>query len=170
LNNKLSIFKSDFKSLTLHGGCIMPEFKVVISDPRTGTTKQIELKDERTRALLGKKIGDVIDGELIGQSGVKLQITGGSDYAGFPMRPDIEGAVKKYILIGKGIGFHPKRPGERRRRLVRGNTINEDIVQINMKIVAQKEKEKKRKTRKTKTKKSEETSKQEKTDTASAAE
>lgn len=121
----------------------MPAFKVVISNPQDGTTKQIELKDEKAIPLLGKKIGDIIDGELLGQKGTKLQITGGSDYAGFPMRPDIEGAVKKYILMGKGIGFHPKRPGERRRRLVRGNTINEDIIQVNMKIVAIEEKRKK---------------------------
>ncbi|MHA1469026.1 MAG: S6e family ribosomal protein, partial [Candidatus Asgardarchaeia archaeon] len=70
-----------------------------------------------------------------GVSGVKLQITGGSDIAGFPMRADIEGPIKKYILLSGGVGFRPRRKGERRRKLVRGNTISEDIVQINMKII-----------------------------------
>ncbi|MCD6514196.1 MAG: 30S ribosomal protein S6e [Candidatus Asgardarchaeum sp.] len=113
----------------------MPEFKVVISDPKTGKSRQIEVKDEKARALIDKKIGDIIDGELIGVSGVKLQITGGSDIAGFPMRADIEGPIKKYILLSGGVGFRPRRKGERRRKLVRGNTISEDIVQINMKII-----------------------------------
>ena len=113
----------------------MTVFKVVISDPKTGKSRQIEVKDEKARALIDKRIGDVIDGELIGVSGVKLQITGGSDIAGFPMRADIEGPVKKYVLLSGGVGFHPRRKGERRRKLVRGNTISEDIVQVNTKIV-----------------------------------
>jgi len=113
----------------------MPEFKVVISDPKTGKSKQIVVKDEKARALIDKKIGDVFNGELIGESGVQLKITGGSDYAGFPMRADIDGPIKKYLLLSGGVGFHPQREGERRRKLVRGNTISEDIVQINTVIV-----------------------------------
>ncbi|MHA1596721.1 MAG: 30S ribosomal protein S6e [Candidatus Asgardarchaeia archaeon] len=113
----------------------MPGFKVVVSDPKTGKSKQIEVKDEKARALIGKKIGDIIDGELIGVSGVKLMITGGSDYAGFPMRADVEGPGKKRILLRGGVGFKPRNEGERRRKMLRGNTISEDIVQINTKIV-----------------------------------
>ncbi|MEM1695281.1 MAG: 30S ribosomal protein S6e [Desulfurococcaceae archaeon] len=96
---------------------------------------QIRINDERTQALLGLKIGDEIDGSIIGLKGVKLVITGGSDVSGFPMRPDIPGPVKKRALISEPPGFHPRESGERRRKMVRGNTIAPDTVQINTKIM-----------------------------------
>ncbi|MGC8982407.1 MAG: 30S ribosomal protein S6e [Desulfurococcaceae archaeon] len=95
---------------------------------------QIRINDTRTQALLGLKIGDEIDGGLVGLKGYKLVITGGSDISGFPMRPDIPGPVKKRVLLSGPPGFHPKEKGERRRKTVRGNTIAPDIVQINTKI------------------------------------
>jgi small subunit ribosomal protein S6e len=95
---------------------------------------QIRINDARTQALLGLKIGDEIDGGLVGLKGYKLVITGGSDISGFPMRPDIPGPVKKRVLLSGPPGFHPKEKGERRRKTVRGNTIAPDIVQINTKI------------------------------------
>jgi len=96
---------------------------------------QIRINDERTKSLIGLKIGDVFDGSIIGLKGVKLKITGGSDYSGFPMRPDIHGGVKKRVLLSGPPGFHPREKGERRRKTIRGNTITEDIVQINTAIV-----------------------------------
>ncbi|PDM27021.1 30S ribosomal protein S6e [Candidatus Bathyarchaeota archaeon] len=113
----------------------MARFKVVVSDPKTGTSKAVEVEGERANLLLGRKIGDTIDGSILGMSGVKLQITGGSDISGFPMRPDIHGGVKARVIVSGGVGFKPKRKGERRRRTLRGNVITEDIVQVNMKIV-----------------------------------
>ncbi|RLE83989.1 MAG: 30S ribosomal protein S6e [Thermoprotei archaeon] len=113
----------------------MPEFKVVISDPKTGKAEQVELKGDKAAKLLGLKIGDVIDGGIVGKSGLKLKITGGSGRAGEPMRPDIPGGVKKRLLLSSPPGFKPKEEGERRRKLVRGNTITEEIVQINTVIV-----------------------------------
>lgn len=97
---------------------------------------QVRVKDERATRLIGMKIGDVLDGELVGLKGVKLKITGGSDYSGFPMRPDIPGGVKKRVLLSGPPGFHPREKGERRRKIVRGNTITEDIVQINTVITS----------------------------------
>jgi small subunit ribosomal protein S6e len=96
---------------------------------------QIRINDERTQALLGLKIGDEIDGSIIGLKGVKLVITGGSDVSGFPMRSDIPGPVKKRALLSEPPGFHPREKGERRRKMVRGNTIAPDTVQINTKIM-----------------------------------
>ncbi len=92
---------------------------------------QIRINDERTRRLIGLKIGDTFDGELVGLRNVKLEIRGGADNSGFPMRPDIMGGVKKRVLLSGPPGFHPRRKGERRRKMVRGNTITDDIVQIN---------------------------------------
>jgi small subunit ribosomal protein S6e len=96
---------------------------------------QIRVNDERTKYLIGLKIGDRFDGSIIGLNGVKLEIRGGSDSSGFPMRPDIPGGIKKRVLLSGPPGFHPRHKGERRRKMVRGNTITEDIVQINTMIV-----------------------------------
>ncbi len=98
---------------------------------------QVRINDERTRRLIGLRIGETFDGSIVGLRGVKLKITGGSDSSGFPMRPDIHGGVKKRVLLSGPPGFHPREKGERRRKMVRGNTITEDIVQINTVIVYQ---------------------------------
>jgi len=113
----------------------MPEFKVVVADPKKGVAEQVEVKGEAARRLLGLKIGDIIDGSLIGRPGVKLRITGGSGKAGEPMIPFLSGGVKRYLLLSRPPGFHPRERGERRRKFVRGNVITEDIVQVNMVIL-----------------------------------
>ncbi|MFP3268464.1 MAG: 30S ribosomal protein S6e [Desulfurococcales archaeon] len=103
---------------------------------------QLILDDSTSRRFIGMKIGDEIDGVIVGLSG-KLRIKGGSDSSGFPMRPDIPGPVKKRILLSSPPGFHPRSRGERRRKIVRGNTIDESIVQINAVLVREKGAEKK---------------------------
>ncbi|RLE51414.1 MAG: 30S ribosomal protein S6e [Candidatus Methanomethylicota archaeon] len=113
----------------------MPEFKIVISDPKTGKAKQVTISDPISYTLIGLKIGDVIDGSPLGFPGVKLKITGGSDKAGFPMLPYLPGGRKYRILLSGPPGFRPKEKGLRRRKTVRGNVITEDIVQINMIVV-----------------------------------
>jgi len=113
----------------------MAKFKIVVSDPASGKAKTIEVEGDKATPLIGRKIGDVVDGAIVGMPGKKLLITGGSDKDGFPMRPDVHGGVKMRVLLSGGAGFKPKNKGERRRKTVRGNTITEDIVQINVKIV-----------------------------------
>ncbi|MEM0257505.1 MAG: 30S ribosomal protein S6e [Thermofilum sp.] len=113
----------------------MPEFKVVVSDPSTGKAEQIEVKGEQAIRLIGLKIGDIIDGSLVGKPGFKLKITGGSGRAGEPMRPDIPGPRKGYFLLSGPPGYHPTDKGVRKRKFVRGNTITDEIVQINTVIV-----------------------------------
>jgi len=112
----------------------MPTFKLVLSDK--GKAKSYEIKDPEAKALLGLKIGDVIDGELIGIKG-KIKITGGSDRSGIPMRWDVKGGGKKYVLLSRGPCFRPRKKGERRRKLVRGNVITEEIYQINAVLVGE---------------------------------
>ncbi len=109
----------------------MPDFQVIIADKRTGKSYKLETKSTE---LIGKRLGDVIDGGIIGLSGYKLRITGGSDKDGFPMRWDVPGAGRKRILIARGPGYRPKEKGIRRRKTVRGKVISEDIRQINMKV------------------------------------
>jgi len=118
----------------------MAKFKVIVSDPSTTKSKVVELEGARAVPLIGKRIGETIDGTVVGMSGVKMQITGGSDKDGFPMRPDVHGGVRISIVLSGGVGFRPQSQGERQRKAVRGNVITEDIVQVNMKAL---EKEKK---------------------------
>jgi len=96
---------------------------------------QLYIKGAVAARFVGLKIGDRIPADIIGFPGKYIVIRGGSDRAGFPMRPDVPGAVKKYLLLSSGPGFRPREDGERRRKLVRGNTISDEIVQINAVIV-----------------------------------
>lgn len=124
----------------------MAKFKIILSDSEEEKTKVVELEGTRAVPLIGRKIGDVIDGSVVGLPGCKVQITGGSDKDGFPMRPNVHGGVRRRVVLSGGVGFNPKDRGERRRKMVRGNVITEEIVQVNMKV-----------TEKPKDKKSEET-------------
>ena len=112
-------------------------FKFVISDGKK--SYQVE-KDQRDAPIMGKKMGDTVDAGFLGMDGYELQITGGSDKDGFPMRRDIEGQLRKRFLITQGVGFHTNVGGLRRRKMLRGNTIADDIAQINCKVVKKGEK------------------------------
>jgi len=128
----------------------MAKFKIIISDPETGKSNFVEIEGARAIPLIGRKLGETIDGAVVGLSGQKLQLRGGSDKDGVPMRPNIHGGVRAAVILSEGVGFKPPQVGERKRKTIRGNTITEDIVQINMKIVKATEKaEKKEKPKKT---------------------
>ncbi|MCS6767941.1 MAG: 30S ribosomal protein S6e [Candidatus Nitrosocaldus sp.] len=111
----------------------MVNFKLVVGS-KDGKSTSYEVKDEQAKPLIGLRIGDVFDATVIGLPG-RIRITGGSDKAGVPMRPDVHGAVKKYVLLTKGIGLRRARKGERIRKLVRGNMISDEIYQINAVLV-----------------------------------
>lgn len=121
----------------------MAKFKVILSDPETGKSQIVELEGSRAVPLVGRRLGETIDGTAVGLGGHKLKITGGSDKDGFPMRPDIHGGIKTRVILTKGVGFHSTRKGERRRKTLRGSVITEEIVQINMKITEKPKKAKK---------------------------
>jgi small subunit ribosomal protein S6e len=112
----------------------LAQFKVVISDSNGKSISQ-ELKDKVASPLLGLKIGDIIDSNVVGINGGKMQITGGSDKSGTPMRPDLHGGVKKYILLARGIGMRNRNPGIRIRKLIRGSMVTEEIYQLNCKLL-----------------------------------
>jgi len=113
----------------------MAKFKVIVSDPADSKSKVVELEGARAVPLIGKRLGETIDGAVVGMSGVKLQITGGSDKDGFPMRPNIHGGVRVSVIVSESVGFHPQREGERQRKTLRGNVLTEEIVQVNMKVL-----------------------------------
>ncbi|MBU0757163.1 MAG: 30S ribosomal protein S6e [Nanoarchaeota archaeon] len=93
------------------------------------------VQNENAQGLMGKKIGDKIRGEIFDMTGYEFEITGGADYCGFPMRRDIQGPVRKKILLVNGIGTRNKSPGVRKRKTVCGNTIHDRISQVCLKIL-----------------------------------
>jgi len=103
--------------------------------PGKGLSKLIQIEEKKFH-FEGMKIGDIIKGGLIGFPNYEFVITGGSDASGFPMRKDVHGPVKKRILVSKrGIGYRPKRKGQKRRKMVRGNEISYDMTLLNLKVV-----------------------------------
>jgi small subunit ribosomal protein S6e len=123
----------------------MAKFKVIVSDPETGTSKVVELEESRAAPLVGRRIGEVVEGALVDLPAHKVKIVGGSDKDGVPMRPSVHGGVRKRVILSGGVGFNPKNSGERRRKTVRGNVITDEIVQVNTKIVEKPKKAKEEK-------------------------
>ncbi len=125
----------------------MAAIRFEIGDPKTKRTygKTIE-----NYFLTGKKVGDVVDGQLLGLANYQLKITGGSDSAGFPMRGDIDGIGRKRIVLDSGdIGFKGKKRKKAhkqnhyfitKRKSIRGNTISQFTQQINLRVVKEGEK------------------------------
>ena len=110
----------------------MTNFKLTISDIK-GKSLSKELKDSDANPLLGLQLGNETDAVIVGLSG-KLKLTGGSDKSGVPMRDDIHGAARKRVLLSKGVGLQAAETGQRMRKLMRGNTVSEEIYQINCKF------------------------------------
>ena len=112
----------------------MAEFQVVVSDG-TGHTEQFEVDGQDANRFLGRDLGDEVDGGAVGLDGVTIELTGGSDEAGRPMRSDVAGAELKELLLEGGVGYNPSRDGERKRITVRGRRISEATAQINAAMV-----------------------------------
>ena len=112
----------------------MVDFKVVVGDVKTGRSHKVTVSGHHANSLMGKNIGEVVDGIFVGLPGYKLKITGGSDGNGTPMRKDLPGNKRRKILLSDGLGFHEVYPGERRRKALRGSAISSEIVQINMSV------------------------------------
>ncbi len=131
-------------------------FKAVVNDTNPdsdGKSYALDITGANYNHFLGKKIGDSVDGMFVGDgeivlNGYRLEITGGSDVTGRPMRPDLDGSGVKSVLITAGIGYKGKKfvnknskeyrykyDGLRRRRNLRGNIISQDTRQINLKVV-----------------------------------
>lgn len=107
-------------------------FKLNISDKGKAWRLQTEAE-----ALVGKNLGDKVEGKDISADleGYELEITGGSDGAGFPIFKDVEGIGLKGVMFTKGWGMKNKKSGLRLRKTVRGKTISPAISQINLKVL-----------------------------------
>jgi small subunit ribosomal protein S6e len=108
---------------------------LIVSDPKTGKSQKVELEDSRMSPLLGKRIGEVVEGSVAGLQGKLLKITGGTDKDGVPMRPDVHGSAKAFIILSGGVGYKAANRGERKRKLVRGNIVSADSKFLDLMVV-----------------------------------
>jgi small subunit ribosomal protein S6e len=108
-------------------------FKLNISE-NTGKTYKLELENE---FLVGKKLGEKVNGKEISEdlNGYELEISGATDFAGFPNKKDIEGPELKRVILKKGWGMKQKKKGLKKRKTLRGNQISDNTVQINMNVL-----------------------------------
>jgi small subunit ribosomal protein S6e len=113
----------------------MAKFKIIVSDPEAGTSKVVELEEARAAPFIGRRLGETLDGSVVDLPAHTVQILGGSDKDGVPMRGNVHGGVRRRVVLSGGAGFKSKKKGERKRKTVRGNIITDEIAQINMKIV-----------------------------------
>ena len=135
------------------------EFIAVVNDTNpanNGRSYNVTISGNNHAQFLGKRIGDVVDGIFVGEgetalNGYKLEITGGSDKTGTPMRRDLDGGSANPSWSpprpGTRVTSSSRRPrrarsafryvpdGLRRRRNFRGNTVTQDTRQINLKVV-----------------------------------
>lgn len=113
----------------------MADFTVVVSDPVDGSSYQRDVDGQDANRFVGRELGDEVDAGAVGLDGYTLELTGGSDETGRPMREDVSGSNIKELLLEGGVGFKPSRDGERKRITVRGKKISDETAQINAKIV-----------------------------------
>lgn len=113
----------------------MADFRVVVSDSKTGKAYQVVSSGAEANQLIGKRIGDTVSGDTVGLAGYTIKLTGGSDKDGFAMRGDLPGSARRKILVSSGVGYTPKANGVRKRKSMRGNEVSSDISQVNAVVV-----------------------------------
>lgn len=104
---------------------------VNLANPKTKKTYTIKTEGP---VFMSKKLGETVDLSLLNLKG-KGQITGGSTKTGFPMVPFVSGSINKKVLLSNGTAFKAKHKGEKRRKTVFGDTINEAVEQVNVKVL-----------------------------------
>jgi small subunit ribosomal protein S6e len=110
----------------------MPTFQVVVGDPESGDSYTFDVDGQAANRFIGRELGEEVDGSAVSLDGYTLELTGGSDDAGRPMREDVAGSSLTEIMLAEhSTGYHQDRDGERRRVTVRGREITEAVVQIN---------------------------------------
>jgi len=95
-------------------------------------TYRYVLTPEQHKALIGRKIGEIIDGSIIGLDGYKFQITGGSDITGTPMVRYVDAQTTVYKVLHYGVGMRLKkiryRKGKKRKIMAIKKRIEQGIV------------------------------------------
>ena len=113
----------------------MAECKLVINDVKSGKSYPKVLPEN---IFLGRKVGEKLAGNEIGLEGYELEISGASDNAGFPVRKDLPGVGRKQLILTQGPGLRLKNAekGIRVKKTVTSNNIDQNIVQVNLKVLS----------------------------------
>jgi len=105
--------------------------KLNIANPATGAQKLLEYDDEKKmRIFYDKQISQEVDAEPLGEEwkGYRFKIMGGNDKQGFPMMQGVLVNHRVRLLLDKNSKcFRPRRPGERKRKSIRGAIAGPDI-------------------------------------------
>lgn len=111
----------------------MVELRICVGDK--ARTYQKILNEKEADVLKGLKIGDKIKGDSIGLSGYELEITGGSNDSGFPMRKGIESSGRVKIYAEGGVGIKKGKKGIISRKSVAGAVADAKTTQLNLKVL-----------------------------------
>jgi len=113
-----------------------------IAYPRNGTIVPVQIDDDTIRRtnLFDFRLGQEVDGTIFGKQfkGYVFRLKGGSDKQGFPMVQGVLAASRVSLLLPRGApGFNTfrGRPGERRRKAIRGCIVGPDIAMLNVVVV-----------------------------------
>jgi len=110
-----------------------------MSYPATGSQKMIEVEDEnKLRAFIDKRMSAEVEGDSLGEEfkGYIFKISGGNDKQGFPMKQGVITASRVRLLLSKGHScYRERRPGERKRKSVRGCIVSADLSVLNLVVV-----------------------------------
>lgn len=100
---------------------------IVISDPKT--SKGYRKKIDNPAIFMGKRVGEEISLSAIGLEGYSAKITGGSDKQGCPIKADLPGTARRKVFITRDA-----KKGIRMRVNRRGNTITDEVQQLNLAV------------------------------------
>ena len=113
----------------------MAKFKIIVSDPESGTSKVVELEEARAAHSSAENSAKSLDGAIVDLPAQKVNIMGGSDKDGVPMRGNVHGGVRRAVVLSGGAGFKPKRKAKENAKPSAEASITDEIAQINMKIL-----------------------------------
>jgi small subunit ribosomal protein S6e len=113
--------------------------KLNLAYPATGCMKMIEIDDEnKLRAFYDKRMSTEVEGDHLGDDfkGYIFKISGGNDKQGFAMKQGVLTAARVRLLMSEGHScFRTRRPGERKRKSVRGCVVSSELSVLNLVVV-----------------------------------
>ncbi|XP_053437750.1 40S ribosomal protein S6-like [Nycticebus coucang] len=119
--------------------------KLNISFPATGCQKLIEVDDEhKLHTFYEKRMATEVAADALGEEwkGYVVQISGGYDQQGFPMKQGVLTHGHVHLLLSKGhCCYRPRRTGERKCKSVQGCIVDANLSVLNLVIVKKGEKD-----------------------------
>ncbi|XP_032763671.1 40S ribosomal protein S6-like [Rattus rattus] len=120
--------------------------KLNVSFPATGFQKLIEVDDEhKLCTFYEKRVATEVAADALGEEwkGYVVQISGGNDKQGFPMKQGALTHGRVCLLLSKGHScYRPRRTGERKCKSVHRCIVDANLSVLNLVIVKKKKREK----------------------------